>query len=289
MVTYLKIAVISALKFLLYIAAILLSVLIVRLFFFNFYMVSSDSMNPTILSGDFIAVNKSIYGARIFTSLKFDRYRDPSIVRTPGFGRIRRNDVLVFNFPYHRKMDTIRMDIEKIYVKRCIGLPGDSVSAVNGIYHVAGFMDTLGYVSDQKKLANQNSTFASPIFQAPAFPKSLQWDIVNFGPFYVPAAGETIALTPENIKLYHKLLVYETSSFIHRNDSTYIDNAPATHYTFRSSWYFVVGDRAMYSQDSRHFGPIPEAYIIGKASRVMWSKDMNTGEVRRDRSMKKIR
>jgi signal peptidase I len=288
MARHLKILLVSALKFLLYIAAMLLTVLIVRLLFFNFYVVPSDSMEPAIQSGDFIAVNKSVYGARIFTNLKFDSHSDPLIVRAYGFGRIKRNDILVFNFPRH-KGDTIRMHLEKVYVKRCIGLPGDSVSAINGLYYVAGFKDTLGFVSEQKKLAKQNSAFTSPAFQALAFPKSFRWNIINFGPFYVPAAGETVELAPKNIELYRKQLVYETKSFIHRNDSTYIDGIPATHYTFRSNWYFVAGDKVVYSQDSRHFGLIPEAYIIGKVGRVMWSKDIKTGQVRRDRTMKKIR
>ena len=52
------------------------------------------------------------------------------------------------DFPYRDGWDTIRMNFEKIFVERCIGLPGDSLSAINGFYHVSDLEDTLGYLSN---------------------------------------------------------------------------------------------------------------------------------------------
>ena len=65
---------------------------------------------------------------------------------------MKRNDVLVFNFPHHHRWDSISMDLMVYYVERCIGLPGDTVSVRNGYYRVEGVGDTLGYVPAQRSL-----------------------------------------------------------------------------------------------------------------------------------------
>ena len=152
----------SILKYLLFIILSLSIALVIRLFICNFYVVPSDSMEPTLLPGDFILASKWTYGARIFTGLKFDRNRDPSMIHVAGFSSVRRNDVIVFNFPYrYNRWDTIRMNLEKIMVKRCIGLPGDNLSVINGFYHVSGLADTLGYIPEQKRMIRFRSTLDS--------------------------------------------------------------------------------------------------------------------------------
>ena len=279
----------SGLKYALYIFLSLLLALIIRLFTCNFYVVPSDSMEPAILPGDFILANKMTYGARIFTGLKFDRNSDPPMKHVPVFRRIRRNDVIVFNFPYRYGWDTIRMNLEQIMVKRCIGLPGDRLSAIDGFYHVSGLVDTLGYIPGQKQLVCNRSMLDSVIIRAFAFDQSFHWDVFDFGPFYIPSAGTNIILTPADFKLYHKQIVYETRAIVRLEDSlVYINDTIRHNYTFRSNWYFVAGDKAMNSQDSRYIGLVPEAYIIGRASRVMSSKDPYTGKRRWNRFLKRI-
>lgn len=61
-----------------------------------------------------------------------------------------------------------------------------------------------------------------------------------------------------------------------------------THYTFRENYYFVAGDRAMNSQDSRYWGLLPEPYIVGRARWVWKSVDRN-GKVRWERVMKRVK
>ena len=273
-----------------YIFLALLLALIIRFFTCNFYVVPSDSMEPTILPGDFILANKMIYGARIFTRLKFDRNTDPPMIHVPGFRNIRRNDIIVFNYPYRYGWDTIRMNMETIMVKRCIGLPGDHLSAIEGFYHVYGLDDTLGYIPGQKRMVRYRSTLDSVIIKAVAFDKSFQWDVFDFGPFFIPFAGKTISLTPVNFKLYQRQIVYETDAVVRRDDSLiYINDTLRQEYTFLNNWYFVAGDKVMNSQDSRYIGLIPEAYIIGRASRVMTSKDKYSGKRRWNRFLKRIK
>ncbi len=280
----------SILKFLFYIFLSLLLALIIRLFLCNFYHIPSDSMAPTVLTGDFILADKWTYGARIFTKLKFGRDNDPPMIHVPGFRHIRRNDVVVFNFPYREAWDTIRLNFNLCFVKRCIGLPGDSLSAIGGFYHIAGLTDTVGFIPEQKKIARYQTSLDPAILNAIAFDQSFHWDAVNFGPFYIPAAGKTIDLTPGNFKLYHKQMVYETRGRIRMEDSlVYINDTLSRDYTFRHNWYFMAGDNVMNSQDSRYIGLVPEAYIIGRASRVLMSKDTYTGKRRWNRIMKRIK
>ncbi|HSY77682.1 MAG TPA: signal peptidase I [Bacteroidia bacterium] len=88
-------------------------VLILITFVGSFSYTSSESMEGDIMPGDLIWVNKLAYGAR------FIHY-----FRMPGYTHIKRNDVVVFNYPLE-----FNLPIEKKgnYMKRCIGLPGDTV------------------------------------------------------------------------------------------------------------------------------------------------------------------
>ncbi len=285
----------SIFKFFLYLVISLLLALFIRLFLCNFYRVPSDSMAPVVLSGDFILADKWTYGARIFTSLKFNKYNDPPMVRTPGFRDVKRGDVVVFNFPYrqyHEAWDTIRMNLGLFFVKRCIGLPGDSLSVVDGYYRIAGLTDTVGNIVEQKHLARYRFDWGmdSAVYRTFPYDNFIDWNIRNFGPLYIPAAGTTIALTPRNFKLYHKQIVYESGMSIRLKDSAvYVNDTLADHYTFRRNWYFMAGDNIMNSQDSRYIGIIPEDYIIGKASMVLSSKDMDTEKRRWKRFLKRIK
>ena len=82
--------------------------LFVRTFVVQAFKIPSSSMEPTLLVGDHILVNKFIYGIRIpFVGKKIVTFKDP-----------RRGDVIVFKYPEDRSKD---------FIKRVIGLPGDTV------------------------------------------------------------------------------------------------------------------------------------------------------------------
>ena len=97
-------------------------------------------------------------------------------------------------------------------------------------------------------------------------------------------------LTPENFKLYHKLIVYETGAAVCMTDSlVFINDTIRQDYTFSNNWYWMAGDKVINSQDSRYIGLVPETYIIGKVSMILTSKDRNSGKRRWDRFMKRIK
>ena len=91
---------------------VLLLVLVVRSFLFEPFRIPSASMMPTLLVGDFIFVNKYIYGLRLPVI-------NTKIVR---LGNPHRGDVIVFRLP---------SDPSTNYIKRLIGLPGDTIRYVN--------------------------------------------------------------------------------------------------------------------------------------------------------------
>ena len=137
-----------------YVGAILLAIVIaalLRFFIVDFYSIPSDSMYPTIEPGDFIVVNKMYMGARFYKNFDFLDGAHPETVRTPGFSSLKRNDVIVFNFPTHTN-GRWDMDLGTFYVKRCIALPGDTLSIIKGINHVNG-KTGFGNVEEQQRLS----------------------------------------------------------------------------------------------------------------------------------------
>ena len=99
-----------------------------QVFLLASFRIPSDSMEPELVEGDFVAVWKPTLGARLFDLNATLRLEQTEIHRTPGFRKAKRGDVLVFNFPHPNGWDKIEMHILKYYIKRCIGLPGDTLS-----------------------------------------------------------------------------------------------------------------------------------------------------------------
>ena len=111
---------------------------------FTTFHIPSDSMYPALQAGNNVLVNKWIMGTRIFNIWDALEGKEVKIHRLPGVGKIKRNDVLVFNFPYPAKKDSLAMDVMLYYVKRCIALPGDTLEIRNGFYRIRGIEEKLG-------------------------------------------------------------------------------------------------------------------------------------------------
>ncbi len=117
-----------------YIEAILLAILIaffIRTFVIQAYKIPSGSMKPTLLIGDHILVSKSIYGIKL-----------PFIRSTViPIGEPKRGDIVVFIYPEDRSKD---------FIKRLIGVPGDTIEVRNKKILLNGlpFDDVHGVHSD---------------------------------------------------------------------------------------------------------------------------------------------
>jgi len=101
--------------------------LMIKTFFFEAFQIASGSMTLTLLTGDFLFVNKAVYGAQI----------PGTRARLPGFRQPRRGDVIVFTYPRDPNQD---------YVKRVIGTPGDTVAMRQGQVEVNGRRQAEPYV-----------------------------------------------------------------------------------------------------------------------------------------------
>ena len=198
---------------------VILVVFVLRSFLFEPFKIPSGSMIPTLLVGDFILVNKFTYGIRLpVINKKIIDINSP-----------KRGDVMVFRYPEDPSLD---------YIKRVIGLPGDTVSYQNKrltinrqavdtqktgdylhperLYYSEQFVEKLGDV--EHRMLNDSD--------APAF---------------VPDAAQF----PNR----------ENCSY---NASGVVCKVPAGH-------YFMMGDNRDNSRDSRAWGFVPEQNIVGKA------------------------
>src|ERR1041385_5679360 len=140
-----------------------IGVLFLKTFIFEPFAIPSDSMDNTLLAGDYIVVNKLAYGPRlpmtplsvpfshqtIGNSPSYVEWWKIPYVRIPGYSEIKRNDVIVFNFPAedifplngHAKNYPI--DHRTHFIKRCIGLPGDTLEIIDREVFIDG--DTLPF------------------------------------------------------------------------------------------------------------------------------------------------
>lgn len=264
-----------------------------QVFVFTSFKVPSDSMEPALVPGDNILVDKCSTGARLFHLLKAANKEDFNIYRTPGWRDFRRNDVLVFNFPYPGRWDSIAFDVMLYYVKRCVAVPGDTLEMRDAHLHVRDCPDALGYVPAQDELQRLLHDGRAEDFGivTRAYPnrKEVPWTIGEFGPLYIPKQGSTIGMDSLNVMLYRNAIEWEQRKKLRMlGDTVLLGDSVITCYRFRRNYYFVAGDKALNSRDSRYFGLLPEEYIVGRAVRVWKSVDPMSGAWRWDRFMKRI-
>ena len=158
--------------------------LILRAFLIEAYRIPSGSMIPTLLVGDWLFVNKAIFGAHVpFTNSSLPAFREP-----------RRGDVVVFVSPYQADEAERGLDPTPTLVKRLVGTPGDTLFMRKGVLYVNGIAQRQGYGASaqvspemansvdqlfdwQKKVGLRSSRFGA----APVQPNHDNW-----GPLVVP-------------------------------------------------------------------------------------------------------
>lgn len=258
------------------------------------FRIPSDSMEPTLLAGDNILVNKWVMGGRIFNIWDAIDGKEVKISRLPALGKIKRNDVLVFNFPYPARWDSIGLNLMSYYVKRCVALPGDTFEIKKAHYRVRGGETSLGNVESQDALmrmaANGTEKDYGIVMSGYPYNGLVNWDIINFGPLYLPARGDDIEMNPKHVALYRNAIEWEQNKkLLLRGDTVLLNDSVIRNYRFKENYYFMTGDKVMNSQDSRYWGLLPEPFIVGKAVRVWKSVDRGTDKIRWKRIFRKIK
>ncbi len=230
---------------------IVISTIVLRLFVIAIYRIPTPSMVPTIIPGDRILVNKSIYGPRTIKVRQLLFKKKQEFRWHHGRNSIKKGDIFVFNLPkYKRLNDKNPVLYGEPAVKRCYGMPGDTIKIkMNSIRKV-----------DYKNMPH-------------LFPRdsTLKWKVDNYGPLWVPAKGSEIKLTEKNILFYKLMIQYEGNKIVCKNDSVYINGILKHEYTFKYNYYFMLGDNFYGSQDSRFWGFVPETHIIGKVTCILFS------------------
>lgn len=129
----------------------LILALFIRTFIVQAFKIPSGSMLPTLKIGDHLLVNKFIYGVKLpFTGKVIIPIEEPHT-----------NDIIVFKFPQDPKLD---------YIKRVIGVPGDTIESRNKTLYING-----------KRFEDKHGVHMTKIIMAAAAgPRD------NFGPITVP-------------------------------------------------------------------------------------------------------
>lgn len=264
--------------------------IVLRVFVIAKFMIPTPSMEPAIAVGDQILVSKLTPGPRLIKNLfSLQENEKPEISRFQ-VSKIKRNDILVFNFPYFKRKK-LGFDYRVYYTKRCIGIPRDSLDIVNGFYKVRHQVDTLGDYYNQEKLSRRNQKeIKEELYQSFPNDKNYSWNIKNFGPLYIPGKGDCLSIDSMSIILYQQLIEYETGKTIGmQRQHVLLNDSIITSYTFQSNYYFMAGDYVQDSKDSRYWGLLPEDHIVGKAVLVLSNKDPKTGKTNWKRFLRKIK
>jgi signal peptidase I len=213
---------------------VILVVFLLRSFLIEPFKIPSGSMLPSLLVGDFILVNKYTFGVRIPVLNK----------KIIDVNQPKRGEVMVFRYPE---------DPSKDFIKRIVGLPGDTVTYKNKRLTLNGVEVPVASAGSVTEIDER----------------------MNFQRFdtYREKLGDSkhvIMVNPERPSLAGGVRQFPNKKNCEYNDEGVTCKVP-------EGYYFMMGDNRDNSDDSRYWGFVPEENIVGKAF-LVW---MNFGNLKR--------
>ena len=289
------------------------------------YRIPTSSMEPALLPGDLVLVEKWTLGARV-----------PSLLgggRLPGLGSLQRGDVAVFDRPQRGGGEAG----ETAYVKRIVGLPGDTVAIRGGVlfvngdpfrpaptlrdwavhtalspdaapvreagcappgctvrermapgrWRVAATDEAIGQVQAALGIAPVS---AAPAAGAPLFPLGRPQTLDDYGPVVVPGRAAPVPLGETTWPYVRETLERYEGTTARRDPygRFAVGGLAVTQARFRRDYVFVLGDNRHGSADSRHFGFVPADALVGRVDLVAFSWD-GRGALRASRIGRRVR
>jgi signal peptidase I len=226
--------------------------------------VPTGSMENTVMTGDFLFVNKYIYGGTTPRTIPFTSIRIPWF-RIPGLRDVKRGDPVVFEFPGNQF--EVKPDEFYYYLKRCVALPGDTLEIKNKVLYVNREMQPL---PKHLKFITPN-IIPKGIKDDRIFPPGSENNEDNYGPIRIPAKGDIVNLNQSNILVWETLIRREGHTVEKTPTAIIIDGKVITSYTIEDDYYFGMGDNRNDSYDCRFWGYIPKRNIVGTPIIIYWS------------------
>ncbi|MCH8524437.1 MAG: signal peptidase I [Balneolales bacterium] len=319
--------------------------IIIRTFFFEAYRIPTPSMEQTLLTGDFLIVSKMNYGPRtpMTIGVPFTSIHVPGVTlpwfRIPGFQNIKRNDIVVFNYP----VDAVPISQRTNYIKRAVGMPGDELEIREKVLYINGepaeYRDTYEQLytvtmRERLRLSESKVRLAGGSLLGSETPGSF---VVNMSPpvrrevetwpevesieprmrpasaqdyvrnnftfrrgmsgnqdhlpaFVIPYKGMELALDTETWPIYRDVVERHEGNTVQITDDGFLINGElTTNYIIQKDYYFMMGDNRDNSEDSRHWGFVPDNHVIGKPAILYFSWDHDRNLPRFNRLFSLIR
>ena len=265
------------------------------------YLIPSTGMENSLYRGERILVNKWSYGLRLPFMQGWGYHRW-------GYRPVERQDIIVFNNPGNLSQPVISQ--REAFIGRCIGTPGDTL-LVDSMFNL---IPAERLAPDQKFLfaypREQESRIDSLLtlldIRSPLLGSDSARNIRGFSRYehYLleQAADTALSLTPQTgvpEKLYelvipgrahsvrvrpwnrtllcNTLLLHEHRDAYIKGDTLFVDGRPADSCSFSQDYYWVVSNNDANLSDSRLFGFVPQDHLIGRAARIWFSKEQDTG------------
>lgn len=256
---------------------LIIGVILLKWFVVEAYKIPTGSMEKTLQVGDFLLVNKFVWGVRTpdwigipYTEIGF--YLPWSRIET--FAMPKSGDITVFRYPLFQDLN---------YVKRCVAGPGQTMNYQNKILEVDGkpFSESPSYQTMAYRTLEKNYR-QSDVVQT----RLSAWNKDYFGPLRIPQKGDTLTINSDNFELYGLIYFHEKQYRLNipfERENRYgrpqvvnwryepivrrlrakINKKPIT-LVLKHDYYFMMGDNRDNSSDARYWGFTPDYLIVGK-------------------------
>lgn len=277
-----------------------------HLFAFTSCLIPSAGMENALFQGERIIVNKWSSGLRrpFMTFFPYRRWLEK---------KVKQGEVVVFNNPANTLQPII--DRREIFISRCIGTPGDTLSVTpffsivpspdtqtnpdkKSLYSYPGYkekelhtlLQSLSITGNKMMGSNDNRNVRSfSRYEYYLLQQAIKGDSIWLIPFppvtendvqklVIPSRGKPVKIESWNVTLFgNTIMMHEKKQAEVIDDILYVDGEPVSEYTFSQDYYWMVSNNSINPTDSRLFGLVPQNHIIGKALFIWFSKEKDTG------------